>query len=211
MTELTQKATAEKIYAEIANLVQGVSSKAGTLDAMVLPGQTVATLASPGDLTGAAAKSNSLGLSEAGTSSRALQGVASVLGAAVSPLLRGGQQSGPANWLKWLNPIASLFSLFGGEEETSGTAPAKVVSRAPEAAHYRRGVQARTGWRVEDVDYGSDGRARSTEWSANAAPIIVQVQTIDSRSFLDHSDAIADAVKKSLLESHALTDALREL
>ncbi len=64
------------------------------------------------------------------------------------------------------------------------------------------------------VDRCRLGRRRtgaSDPSDAIATSIVVQVQAIDSRSFLDHSDAIADAVKKSLSESHGLTDALREL
>lgn len=39
----------------------------------------------------------------------------------------------------------------------------------------------------------------------------VQVNAIDSRSFLDHSDAIADAVRRALLNAHSLGDVIASL
>ena len=39
----------------------------------------------------------------------------------------------------------------------------------------------------------------------------VNVQAIDSRSFLDYSDAIAAAVKKAMLDSNSLNDVVSEL
>lgn len=39
----------------------------------------------------------------------------------------------------------------------------------------------------------------------------VQVNAIDSRSFLDHSDAIADAVRRALLSAHSLGDVIASL
>jgi len=44
-----------------------------------------------------------------------------------------------------------------------------------------------------------------------AAPITVQVQAMDSRSFLDHSDDIARAVREAILSAHALGDVVNEL
>jgi hypothetical protein len=41
--------------------------------------------------------------------------------------------------------------------------------------------------------------------------VTVQVQAMDSKSFTDHRDEIARAVRSALLESHALGDVIREL
>jgi hypothetical protein len=38
----------------------------------------------------------------------------------------------------------------------------------------------------------------------------VQVQAMDSRSFLDHSDEIARAVREAMLNAHALNDVVNE-
>jgi hypothetical protein len=41
--------------------------------------------------------------------------------------------------------------------------------------------------------------------------ITVQVNAIDSRSFLDHSEDIARAVRDAMLHSHALNDVVNDL
>ncbi len=69
---------------------------------------------------------------------------------------------------------------------------------------------------------GEVARDRTVEWrwpeavaaerAVRAAPqVTVQVQAIDSRSFLDHKDEIARAVREAVLNSHSLVDALGEL
>ncbi|MCC6364698.1 MAG: hypothetical protein IT165_14350 [Bryobacterales bacterium] len=40
--------------------------------------------------------------------------------------------------------------------------------------------------------------------------VVVNVQAMDSRSFLDHRDDIASAVREALLNSHPLGDYLAE-
>jgi hypothetical protein len=42
-------------------------------------------------------------------------------------------------------------------------------------------------------------------------PIQITVQAMDSRSFLDHSDDIARAVREAMLHSHSLNDVVGEL
>lgn len=44
-----------------------------------------------------------------------------------------------------------------------------------------------------------------------AAQITVQVQAMDSRSFLDHSEEIARAVREAMLHSHSLNDVVSEV
>jgi predicted nucleotide-binding protein len=63
-------------------------------------------------------------------------------------------------------------------------------------------------------------RASGTEASAEpikqeaapAAPqITIQVQAMDSRSFLDHSGDIARAVREAMLNMHSLNDVINDL
>lgn len=42
-------------------------------------------------------------------------------------------------------------------------------------------------------------------------PVTIQVQALDSRSILDHSNEIAEAVKEALLNSHSLNDVVTEI
>ena len=63
------------------------------------------------------------------------------------------------------------------------------------------------------VDYG-DGRAAAAAadiGSGAATQITVQVQAMDSQSFLDHSNDIAQAVRQAMLESTTLNDVIREV
>jgi len=46
---------------------------------------------------------------------------------------------------------------------------------------------------------------------SGAAQITIQVQAMDSRSFLDHRDEIAQAVREAMLNSHSLNDVVSEL
>jgi hypothetical protein len=46
---------------------------------------------------------------------------------------------------------------------------------------------------------------------ASATQITVQVQAMDSQSFLDHSNDIALAVRQAMLQSSVLNDVIREV
>ena len=51
----------------------------------------------------------------------------------------------------------------------------------------------------------------ATSASASTTQITVQVQAMDSQSFLDHSDDIALAVRQAMLQSTVLNDVIREV
>jgi hypothetical protein len=68
------------------------------------------------------------------------------------------------------------------------------------------------------ADYNQDGSVRSFGDptgsgvpAASAPQIVVNVQAMDSRSFLDHSQEIAQAVRDAMLNMHALNDVVNEL
>lgn len=108
-----------------------------------------------------------------------------------------------------LNPIvAGLMRLFGGGSREETTTLVKI--ERPAAVRYQGGVSERTGWGLTETDYAADGRPRMVERAAQT-PVVVQVQAMDSRSFLDHRDEIASAVRQALLESHGLGDVMREV
>ena len=54
-------------------------------------------------------------------------------------------------------------------------------------------------------------KAGSQAGSMSVPNVQIQVNAIDSKSFLDHSDAIAEAVRQALLNSHSLGDVIAEL
>lgn len=66
---------------------------------------------------------------------------------------------------------------------------------------------------IVPVDYDLAGRPRISERAnATIAPpsVTVQVNALDSRSFIERSDDIAAALKEALLHSHAVADFLME-
>ncbi len=52
---------------------------------------------------------------------------------------------------------------------------------------------------------------RATTETTSPAAVTIQVNAMDSRSFLDHSDEIARAVRHALLNTHSLRDVVGEL
>jgi hypothetical protein len=122
---------------------------------------------------------------------------------------RGKTVSSATRVLANLNPIvAGLMKLFGGGSDEQAQTLLKI--ERPAALRYQGAVSERAGWSVSEMDYSADGRPRMVERTAQA-PVVVQVQAMDSRSFLDHRDEIASAVRQALLESHGLGDVMREV
>jgi hypothetical protein len=117
----------------------------------------------------------------------------------VSQILGGGLS---------LMPLVSIFtSLFGGGDEAQ---PAPLVQYSlPPALHLE------TTSNYQDVTYGENGLPRAADVqpaAPNAAPqITVQVQAMDSRSFLDHSDEIAQAVRQAMLNMNSINDVVTDL
>jgi len=126
-------------------------------------------------------------------------GVASDAVSAAGQFLGGGLS---------LMPLASLFSsLFGGGQ--SQPAPLVPYSLPPSLS-----LQSTTNY--QSVDWGENGLPRTAGNSMANAPssfpqITVQVQAIDSQSFLDHSTDIAQAVRQAMLNMNSLNDVITNL
>ncbi|MCX6622022.1 MAG: hypothetical protein NTY38_13325 [Acidobacteria bacterium] len=106
--------------------------------------------------------------------------------------------------------VSGLISLFSGGGDPETPAPITKYS-LPAAVQVNAGLFQ--GGRVMDaIDYSQGGNARMAGASLlpnpSAPTVVVQVQAMDSQSFLDRSDDIADAVRKALLNSHPLGDVL---
>ena len=109
-----------------------------------------------------------------------------------------------------LSPLISgIASLFGGGGDSANPAPLARFALPP-AIQVNAGV-SENGGPAFAVDYPQGGIFRPVSWPAQpAAQITVQVQAMDSRSFLDHSSEIAMAVRQAMLESSVLNDVVRE-
>jgi len=103
-------------------------------------------------------------------------------------------------------PLVSLFSsLFGGGQPQQ---PAPLVPFALPPS-----VSLETTTNNQSLVWGENGLPRSTESSTpSASPqITVQVQAMDSQSFLDHSDDIAQAVRQAMLNMNSINDVVTDL
>lgn len=183
---------------EITALVEGLTSAlAGVTDA---PAATSSRLSPPSTASTQQGVAESLSGSLA-SSTAAMTSIAKSMESGVQRL------AGPLGFLATLNPIvAGLSKLFGGGEKHE--LPALPRYERPEALRINAGVTEGDGWRVHGVDYGANGLPRSMDSTQPAPQIVVQVQALDSRSFLDRRDDIASAVKQALLESHSLSDVM---
>lgn len=109
--------------------------------------------------------------------------------------------------LSYLNPLAGLARLIGGGgDDTQVASLAKAV--LPVGIDYEAGFSGAESGLVE-IDRDEAGTVRR---QPQASPsIVVQVDAIDSRSFLDRTPEIAEAVKRALLESESLGRVLGEM
>jgi hypothetical protein len=111
-----------------------------------------------------------------------------------------------------LSPLISgIASLFGGSgaSSTSISSVAPLVKFALPPSVQANGGVSESGGQAFAVDNPQGGLPRAAPTSA-PAQITVQVQAMDSQSFLDHSGDIAMAVRQAMLESSVLNDVVRE-
>jgi len=103
-----------------------------------------------------------------------------------------------------LTPIISgVMKLFGGGQTSSQPAFAPFIMPPS--------MQLETAVNNSVTPAGQTSPVTSNGGAPPAAPaphVQIQVNAIDSRSFLDHSDAIAEAVRQALLNSHSLGDVI---
>jgi hypothetical protein len=112
-----------------------------------------------------------------------------------------------------LGPLATgLMAIFGSRSNVEAIPAMQFQPPAPLALE----AGLTPDGQFTQISYGANGVSRpaassSGRVSAAAAPIQINVQAMDSRSFLDHSDDIARAVREAMLHSHALNDVVSEL
>ena len=123
----------------------------------------------------------------------------STIGSAASSVFGGGLAVSPI--------ITGLLSLFGGNKNQA-ISPLVPFSLPP-TINYQGGLAA-GGGQVVPLSYGTGGQPRPVS-QPQAQPVTIQVQAMDSRSFLDHSDDIANAVRQAILQSNPLNDVIADL
>lgn len=105
--------------------------------------------------------------------------------------------------------VASLIKgLFGGDDAATAALPQVPKFAPPLAVRQDLAYSSRSGEYVA-FDYSEAGGLRTRQ--TPAAPVTINVQAMDSKSFLDHSQEIARAVREAMLNSHSLNDLVAEL
>jgi len=126
--------------------------------------------------------------------------IGSTVESAASSLLGGGLSS--------ISPlIGGILSLFGGGGQTQAVPSPFML---PQTVQSVAGLTASAPGQVVPVSYGETGQPRAQSTSASPQ-VTIQVNAMDSQSFLDHSDEIANAVKQAILNSSSLNDVISSL
>jgi hypothetical protein len=150
--------------------------------------QTLAAMVQP-------ASGGSGGGSSGGTTGDSILGT---IGSTLGGVLGGGLGLAPL--------ASSLAGLFGGGD--SSTPAALPTYMAPLPIHLDAGFSEAGGAFGVDTAQGGVPRAMT---NSSSPQITVQVQAMDSQSFLDHSGDIALAVRQAMLQSSVLNDVIREV
>lgn len=110
-----------------------------------------------------------------------------------------------------LSPLLSgVLKLFGGSGGGTSEPSPLVKFELPSARNVNAGISEAVPGSAFAVDYAQGALPRAVTNTVAAPQITVQVQAMDSRSFLDHSNDIAMAVRQAMLESSVLSDVVRE-
>jgi hypothetical protein len=134
-----------------------------------------------------------------------LGAVAPSAGGVAGSILSGGGLLSPI--------IGGIMSLFGSG--SSSTPAALETFTMPPALNVDATGGQTTGGQLAGSDYGSNGLPRAETLPQTspqkASNVTVQVNAMDSRSFLDRSNDIASAVRQAILSNHSINDVLAEL
>lgn len=115
------------------------------------------------------------------------------------------------------SPLINLARrLFSRQNETAAPADTLVSPPVDPLNAQLAIASGLSGGGLAQVNYGADGLPRAVAPAQPAAPaaaqsVTIQVQAMDSRSFIDHSDQIARAVREAMLHSHSLNDVVGDM
>jgi hypothetical protein len=150
-----------------------------------------------------------------GSAAGVLQGLASSLarlpGSPFLPQSAGFSSATAARSLGLSGLLTGVLQLFGGRRGRE-VVEFEPLAR-PSPLHFEGLLESGAGQIVRmDRDLAGAPRAMAAPAVQAAAPqVVVQVNAMDSRSFLDHSSEIASAVRQAMLTSHPINDVLGEV
>jgi hypothetical protein len=142
--------------------------------------------------------------------------VAPVVTPSATPVIRASKSEDPspvsrvARSLVTGPGVASFIKgLFGRGEDSPVQLPPVTKFQLPLPVREDVAYSSRTGEYLP-FDRSANGTVRANQ-DVSLPAITVNVQAMDSKSFLDHSDDIARAVREAMLNSHSLNDVVSEL
>jgi hypothetical protein len=118
----------------------------------------------------------------------------------------------PLSWISF-TPAGALADIFSASETRLPTTIQRNEELGQRAGEWREvGINSRSdqGYEIDRNAFGQPRSRSAIAGSEGRSPtqITVNVQTIDSRSFLDHSEDIAHALRRSLLTDNPLGEVL---
>ncbi len=196
-----------------SQLSSGASAAIGTGSAKQFEdlSKSMSNLISASQIQSEALITNTQAVTQNTTTRQTGSSVASTIGGMAGNVLGGGFGLSPL--------LSSLLGLFGGGNK-SEPPPPLVKYSAPPAIQFESANMTSSEWGgLPALDYNQSGSPRNfyrpgSESGAQtpaAQQITVQVQTMDSRSFLDHSAEIARAVRDAMLNMHSVNDVIADL
>ncbi len=176
--------------ADITSSLSDVSTK---LDGLITATQTQAQVTAANTLA-VAQGTTAQGSGGAGSTLSAIGSVASgFLSGGIVPLISGlvdlfssGGSDAPPALTRYAQPARLNFAAVNGPLDASLSG-------------------------LQGVSYDQSGQPRATGGNSTPQAITIQVQALDSQSFLDHSEDIASAVRQAMLNMHPLNDVISEV
>jgi len=182
--------------------VTGANGNLGT--ALSQAGQQIAQLQTVYKQQAALIQANTQAL-QGNTSSKSGGTLGSVASGIGSSFLGGG--------LGLLSPLISgIASLFGGGSSAPAPLPVYIPPPSVAISANLRGGAAQGGIAPETTTGAGSGSGSGASAQPAAAPqITVNVQAMDSQSFMDRSTDIANAVREAMLNLHPINAVVAEL
>jgi hypothetical protein len=195
---------------DLSHFVQSLSGGASISDALKETSQGLSGLTSVNQLLADSVGTNTEAVlqNSVAHSSSGLQTAASTIGKVASGIFGSGLGLAPV--------VSAVRHLFGGGDAPEPPPLVRYIAPAPLRFDGANPTSLDLG--IPAVDNGQNGQPRIVQPAAAAAavtradsPITIHVQAMDSRSFMDHSQEIANAVRQAMLNMHSINDVVSDL
>jgi hypothetical protein len=203
----------QEIAAALSDTVQQLGELAGGNGAQAAGGSSTSTAGT----TGGSSTSSASTASSGGSTAESIVTTVLESGLGMVPLIAGlmglfggGGTPAPPALVKYAMPERQYFEGADTGSDVSGAdydqmGMPRTYGAAPD------GTSAQASGTASPVSSGSSTGAPSGPTAAAAPQITVNVQAMDSQSFMDHSNEIAQAVRAAMLNSNSINDVVNNL